>query len=84
MAFALSGLKASGYYAGPNMEYSYNTADSLATVAGANYFNNAAKYLRLYDRINVSGGQGGTAASKWYTVTGHTGTVITVTKDDLT
>lgn len=59
--------------------YSYATADTLATVAAANYFNSAAAILKVGDIICVTAGIGGTPAMEHYIVSANTGTVVTIT-----
>jgi hypothetical protein len=59
--------------------YGYVTADALATVSAANYFNSAAALLKKGDIIIVSGGISGTAYAQMYVVQSNTGTVVAVT-----
>jgi len=46
--------------------HAYATNDTLATVAGANYFNDAATYIETGDLILVSGDIDGTPATNCY------------------
>jgi hypothetical protein len=55
----------------------YTTIDSAVT--GAGYFNSAAGMLRVGDIVIVNIDTDGTPSTKFYIVTGNTGSVVTVT-----
>ena len=85
MAYAASGLvKLSNEGPGKISLWCYSTADSLATVAGAGYFNSAAAHFNVGDHIAVTAGVGGTMAAKWYLVSANSGTAVTIIKHDVT
>jgi hypothetical protein len=54
----------------------YCTADTLATVAAANYFNPAAGFLQPGDVLIVIAGFGGTHAVETLVVQSNNGTVV--------
>lgn len=54
----------------------YTTTDTNVTTAG--YYNSAADMLRVNDLIIVTVNTGITPATKFYIVTGNTGSVITI------
>ncbi len=54
----------------------YTTTDTSVTTAG--YYNSAADMLRVNDLIIVTVNTGITPATKFYIVTGNTGSVITI------
>lgn len=55
----------------------YTTPDANVTSAG--YFNTAADMVRVGDLIVANFATGGSAQTKFYIVTGNTGSVVTVT-----
>ncbi len=55
----------------------YTTVD--AAVTGGGYFNSAASMLRVGDLIVVNIDTDGTPSTKFYIVTGNTGTAVTIT-----
>ncbi|MCF8496739.1 MAG: hypothetical protein K9G62_08775 [Alphaproteobacteria bacterium] len=55
----------------------YTTTESAVT--GAGYFNNAAAMLRVGDLLIANVDTDGTPATKFYVVTGNTGSVVTIT-----
>jgi hypothetical protein len=63
----------------------YHTADSKATVKGANYFNNSVDDLNLYDIIHIVCATGGTVVLSTLVVSAlnRTTGVVTVTENDL-
>ena len=63
--------------------WSYVSNDSLATIAGANYFASAAPMIQKNDIIHVVAAGGGTSAMRSYVVQTSDGvSAITLTKDD--
>jgi len=63
--------------------YGYSTADTIATVNTAGYFNSLANTLAVGDTILVRSSTGGTQALSWVYVLTNTGGVVDVT-DGLT
>src|SRR5690606_17761691 len=59
--------------------YHYSTNDTLATVAGSEYFNSEAAKLKVGDIIIVSGDIDGTPAIIAYVVATNDGSTVTVT-----
>lgn len=57
----------------------YTTNDTLVTVAGANYFNGAVRYLGVGDVIMVSADLDGTPAGEHYLVSSNDGSTVGVT-----
>jgi hypothetical protein len=55
----------------------YTTTDSSVTSGG--YFNSAASMLRLNDLIIVNIDTDGTPSTKFYIVTGNTGSSVSIT-----
>jgi hypothetical protein len=55
----------------------YTTIDSAVT--GAGYFNKAADMLRVNDLVITNIDTDGTPSTKFYVVTGNTGSLVTVT-----
>ena len=55
----------------------YTTID--AAVTGAGYFNASADMVRVNDLIIANMSTGGSPTTKFYIVTGNTGSVVTVT-----
>lgn len=55
----------------------YTTFDSSVTTAG--YFNSAADMLRVNDLIIANIDTDGTPSTKFYIVTGNTGSVVSIT-----
>lgn len=55
----------------------YTTTDAVVTSAG--YFNASADMLRANDVLVVNFNTGVTPTTKFYVVTGNTGTVVTIT-----
>ena len=76
MAFQSTNLSVLAY-ANNFTLWHYTTSDAAVNTAG--YFNNAADMLRLNDLVIVNMGVGGTPSTKFYIVTGNTGSVVTVT-----
>lgn len=55
----------------------YTTTDTVVTTAG--YFNSAADMVRVNDLIIANFNTGVTPTTKFYVVTGNTGSVVTIT-----
>lgn len=55
----------------------YTTPDASVTTAG--YFNSAADMVRVNDLLIANFNTGGTPSTKFYVVTGNTGSVVTIT-----
>ena len=66
-------------YGGGQTLYLYQTNDTAAQVAGANYFNDMADQLRVGDIILVAGDQDGSPVINVFAVSGNDGTTVTVT-----
>lgn len=58
--------------------YHYTTADTLAAVAGAGYFDSFFEQLNVGDLIFVSAGLGGTVETQHYVVSASSGAGVTV------
>ena len=56
----------------------YKSADAVATVETANYFNALAAELQIGDIIFASLVMGGSPVGRQYMVTANTGTVVTI------
>jgi hypothetical protein len=54
----------------------YTTPDTSVTTAG--YFNMAADMVRVNDLLIANFNTGGTPSTKFYVVTGNTGSVVTI------
>ena len=55
----------------------YTTVDTVVTTAG--YFNGSADMVRVNDLIIANFNTGTTPTTKFYVVTGNTGSVVTIT-----
>lgn len=75
MAFKATDLSVLAY-ANNFTLWHYTTVD--AAVTGAGYFNSAADMLRVNDLVIANMSTGGTPSTKFYIVTGNTGSVVTV------
>lgn len=76
MAFKASDLSVLAY-ANNFTLWHYTTFDSAVT--GANYFDKAADMMRVNDLLIVNIDTDGTPSTKFYIVTGNTGSAVTVT-----
>lgn len=56
----------------------YTTVDNTAAIETAGYFNSAVDMLRINDLMIVNIDTDGTPSTKFYIVTGNTGTSVTV------
>ncbi len=77
MSFTQSDLSVLAY-ANNFTLWHYTSVDAAATIEGAGYFNNAVDMLRLNDLMIINIDTDGTPATKFYIVTGNTGSAITV------
>ncbi|HEY0901765.1 MAG TPA: hypothetical protein VGD95_06550 [Micavibrio sp.] len=76
MAFKASDLSVLAY-ANNFTLWHYATIDSAVT--GAGYFDKAADMMRVNDLLIANIDTDGTPSTKFYIVTGNTGSVVTVT-----
>ena len=77
MAFTGSNLSVLAY-ANNFTLWHYTTADNTAAIEGAGYFDKAVDMLRVNDLMIINTDTGGTPATKFYIVTGNTGSAVTV------
>lgn len=77
MAFAWSGLALLAGHQGKRI-WSYNTADTAATVDTAGYFNSVANFLNVGDVIMANVDTGGTPGYGIFVVNANSGTVVDV------
>ena len=77
MAFALSGFYPDGRAGGLKV-HTYNTADTIATVNTAGYFNDISDVLAVNDIIMVASSTGGTPVLTITYVNSNTGGVVDV------
>lgn len=75
MAFTATDLSVLAY-ANNFTLWHYTTTDSAVT--GAGYFNKAADMLRVNDLVIANVDTDGTPVTKFYVVTGNTGSVVTI------
>jgi hypothetical protein len=75
MAYAASGLIRLAGGSGFNL-WGYQTADAIAAVNSANYFNNAANMLNVRDVILVM--DSNVPTTSWVTVLSNNGTAVDV------
>lgn len=75
MAYSASGLTRLAGGSGVNL-YHYSTADAIATVNTAGYFNNAANMLNVRDVIIVA--DTNTPTTSFVSVLSNTGSVVDV------
>ena len=78
MAFTQSDLSVLAY-ANNFTLWHYTTVDTSGTIEGAGYFNKAVDMLRVNDLMIVNIDTDGTPATKFYIVTGNTGSAVSVT-----
>ncbi len=76
MAFKATDLSVLAY-ANKFTLWHYVTTDDAVT--GGGYFNSAADMMRINDLIIANVDTDGTPATKFYIVTGNTGTAVTIT-----
>ncbi len=65
-------------YANSFTLWHYTTTDDSAAIGGAGYFNGAVDMLRVNDLMVINIDTDGTPSTKFYIVTGNTGTAVTV------
>lgn len=78
MAFDASNLSVLAY-ANNFTLWHYTSTDAAGTITGAGYFNKAVDMMRINDLVVVNSSTGGTPATKFYIVTGNTGTAVSIT-----
>lgn len=77
MALVLTNLSVLAY-ANNFTLWHYTTIDTAANIIAAGYFNSAAAMLRVGDLMIVNIDTDGTPSTKFYIVTGNTGSVVTI------
>lgn len=71
--------------AGANLgRHVYVTNDDTAAVETAGYFNALAKLLKIGDHLDMTLALSGAVMRRNYCVTGNTGTVVTIAKQNTT
>lgn len=78
MAYDASNLSVLAY-ANNFTLWHYSSTDAMATIAAANYFNKSVDMMRVNDLIVINSAIGGTPVTKFYIVTGNTGTAVAIT-----
>ncbi len=78
MAFIASDLSVLAY-ANNFTLWHYTSVDNSATIAAAGYLDKAADMLRVNDLIIMNIDTDGTPSTKFYIVTGNTGSSVTIT-----
>jgi len=78
MAFDASNLSVLAY-ANNFTLWHYASIDNTATITGAGYFNKAVDMLRVNDLMVINIDTDGTPATKFYIVTGNTGSAVSIT-----
>lgn len=56
----------------------YTSIDNTAAITGAGYFNFASDMLRVGDLLIINIDTDGTPSTKFYVVTGNTGSAVTI------
>ncbi len=81
MAYSVNGLMlVAGSKAGNAPQvWTYQSADAIADIDGAGYFNSAASILKVGDLIYVYSGVGGSVAFGFVVVNANDGTTVDVT-----
>ncbi len=77
MAYTASDLSVLAY-ANNFTLWHYTTVDPTLTIEGAGYFDSAADMVRVGDLVIINIDTDGTPATKFYIVTGNTGSSVTV------
>lgn len=77
MAFTASNLSVLAY-ANNFTLWHFTTIDDPATIEAAGYFDKAVDMLRVNDLMIINSDTDGTPATKFYIVTGNTGSAVTV------
>jgi hypothetical protein len=57
----------------------YTSIDNSATITGTGYFNKAVDMLRVNDLMVINIDTDGTPTTKFYIVTGNTGSAVSIT-----
>lgn len=78
MAFDASNLSVLAY-ANNFTLWHYASIDNSATITGAGYFNKAVDMLRVNDLMVINVDTDGTPTTKFYIVTGNTGSAVSIT-----
>ena len=78
MAYDASNLSVLAY-ANNFTLWHYTTTDDAATIETAGYFNKAVDMLRVNDLMVINIDTDGTPSTKFYIVTGNTGTAVSIT-----
>ncbi|MDB5490897.1 MAG: hypothetical protein JWO78_746 [Micavibrio sp.] len=78
MAFDASNLSVLAY-ANNFTLWHYASIDNAATITGAGYFNKAVDMLRVGDLMVINIDTDGTPSTKFYIVTGNTGSAVAIT-----
>ena len=78
MAFDASNLSVLAY-ANNFTLWHYASIDNTATITGAGYFNKAVDMLRVNDLMVINIATDGTPTTKFYIVTGNTGSAVSIT-----
>ena len=78
MAFDASNLSVLTY-ANNFTLWHYASIDNTATITGAGYFNKAVDMLRVNDLMVINIDTDGTPTTKFYIVTGNTGSAVSIT-----
>lgn len=78
MAFDASNLSVLAY-ANNFTLWHYTSIDNSATITGTGYFNKAVDMLRVNDLMVINIDTDGTPSTKFYIVTGNTGSAVSIT-----
>jgi hypothetical protein len=78
MAFDASNLSVLAY-ANNFTLWHYTTIDASGVITAANYFNKAVDMMRVGDLMVINIDTDGTPTTKFYIVTGNTGTAVSIT-----
>lgn len=78
MAFDASNLSVLAY-ANNFTLWHYTSIDNSATITGTGYFNKAVDMLRVNDLMVINIDTDGTPTTKFYIVTGNTGSAVSIT-----
>jgi hypothetical protein len=78
MSFDASNLSVLAY-ANNFTLWHYTSTDTSGTITGAGYFNNAVDMMRVNDLVVINIDTDGTPSTKFYIVTGNTGSAVSIT-----
>lgn len=78
MAFDASNLSVLAY-ANNFTLWHYTSTDTEAQITTAGYFNNAVDMMRVGDLVVINIDTDGTPSTKFYIVTGNTGSAVSIT-----